>query len=65
MQTLSISDSEDLSFFIGLKSLKTIEIDYFDEIFNIEVMDPTNIIELKTYVISKKIQITVSKFTNL
>ena len=28
-------------------------------------MDPTNIIELKTYVISNKIQITVNNFTNL
>ena len=28
-------------------------------------MDPTNIIELKTYVISKESQITLRKFTNL
>ena len=66
MQTLSIIKSEDLRYFIGLESLETIKIPYFDKIDKIEKkMDPTKIIELETNNISKKSQITVSKFTNL
>ena len=47
LQTLSIKNSKDLRYFIGLESLKKIIIGHFYKIDNIEqIMDPTKIVEL-------------------
>ena len=80
MQTLSIKKSEDLRYFIGLESLKTIETRDFKKInlrlsilnygfYKIDIIkqiiDPTKIVELEIEYISKESQITLRKFTNL
>ena len=80
LQTLSIVNSGDLRYFIGLESLKTIKTyefkknnlrlsincNDFYKIDNIKkIIDPTKIIELEIKYISKECQITLSDFTNL
>ena len=75
-----IKKSEDLRYFIGLESLKTIETKDFKKInlrlsilnygfYKIDIIkqiiDPTKIVELEIEYISKESQITLRKFTNL
>jgi hypothetical protein len=80
LQTLSIKNSRDLRYFIGLESLKTVYSEEFEKInqrlsirdygfFKIDIIkqiiDPTKIVELEIGYFSEESQIILSKFTNL